>query len=96
MIPGVVELHTDSSPSKSFASRRGLGQLHHIDIKDLWLQEAVTQGRVRLRKVGGDCNLADLLTKYFVLSWIMLLSARFGVEIGIRPGGLADAEGGCW
>ncbi len=60
------------------------------------MQEAVEEGRVRLRKVGGESNPADLLTKYLHLSRIVLLSARFGVEIGIRPGGLADGDGECW
>ena len=97
MTVGDVALHTDSSSAKSFASRRRVGKLRHIDIKELWLQEAVKEGLVRLRKVGGESNPADLLTKYLELSRIMLLSASFGVVfVGIRPGGPADAEGGCW
>ena len=32
VVTGVVELHTDSSAAKSFASRRGLGKMRHVDI----------------------------------------------------------------
>ena len=59
----VVELLTDSSSAKCFASRRGVGKLRHIDLKELWLQEAVKNGKVRLSKVAGELNPADILTK---------------------------------
>ena len=32
-----VRVHTDSSGAKSAASRRGLGQMHHIELKYLWV-----------------------------------------------------------
>ncbi len=32
----IVHLGTDSSAAKSFVSRRGLGKMRHIDIRDLW------------------------------------------------------------
>ena len=59
-----VELATDSSAAKSFASRRGLGRMRHIQVKQLWLQTAVAAGRLTLKKVNGKTNPADLLTKY--------------------------------
>ena len=49
VVTGVVELHTDSSAAKSFASRRGLGKMRHVDIKFLWLQESVKLGNVRVQ-----------------------------------------------
>ena len=36
----VVEMATDSSGAKSFASRRGAGRIRHIEVKWLWLQQA--------------------------------------------------------
>ena len=59
-----VVMATDSSSAKYCASRRGLGKMRHIDVKDLWLQEAVCRGRVKLQKIDGEKNPADLLTKY--------------------------------
>ena len=46
LVTGVVELHTDSSAAKSFASRLSLGKMKHVDIKFLWLQESVKLGSV--------------------------------------------------
>ena len=40
-----------------------MGRRRHRDLKELWLQEAVKVGRVRLRKVAGESNPADILTK---------------------------------
>ena len=59
-----IELFTDASAAKSFASRKGLGRQHHVDTRYLWLQEEVASGRVRLGKVRGELNPADVLTKY--------------------------------
>ena len=42
----------------------GLGKLRHLDTHTLWIQQAVRTGRVDLRKVLGEDNPADLLTKH--------------------------------
>ena len=59
-----VEMATDSSVAKSFASRRGLGRIRHIEVKWLWLHQAVADGRFRMTKVAGAKNAVDILTKY--------------------------------
>ena len=46
-------LGTDISAAKSFVSRRGLGKMRHIDIRDLWLQKEVAEGRVLVSKLPG-------------------------------------------
>jgi hypothetical protein len=58
-----IKLWTDSSAAKSAASRRGLGKMRHMEIKFLWLQEAVRRGRLRLAKIAGEVNPSDVLTK---------------------------------
>jgi len=58
-----IRLLVDSSAAKSIASRTGLGKLRHLEIKFLWLQEAVRKKKVVLSKVRGDINPADVLTK---------------------------------
>ena len=58
----MVNLCTDSASAKSLSSRRGAGKIRHIDVKELWLQEAVRKGQIRLFKVRGDRNPADILT----------------------------------
>ena len=59
----VVKLGTDSSAAKSFVSRRSLGRMRHLDIRDLWLQKEVAEGNVEVFKTPGLDNPADLMTK---------------------------------
>ena len=58
-----VHLGTDSTAATSFASRRGLGKMGHLEIRDLWLHKEVREGRVEVSKIRGDENPADLMTK---------------------------------
>ena len=38
--------------------------MRHIEVCQLWLQEKVRSGEVKVVKVGTDENVADSLTKY--------------------------------
>ena len=60
----VVELCTDSAAAKSFGSRRGLGQMRHLELRHLWLQREVGLGLVMVTKVAGEANPADAMTKF--------------------------------
>ena len=62
-VQSIIHLDTDSSAAKSFVCRRGLGKMRHLEIKDLWLQKEVRDGKVIVSKVRGDLNPADLMTK---------------------------------
>ena len=59
-----IILGTDSSAARSFACRRGLGRMRHIEIRDLWLQKEVLKGLVKVAQIPGESNPADLMTKY--------------------------------
>ncbi len=60
-----IEVKEDSSSAaKGIASRRGLGKLKHVDVKELWIQGKVAGGDLKSTKVLGTVNLADALTKY--------------------------------
>ena len=59
-----ITLYTDSSAAKGIASRRGLGKVRHIELSELWLQNQVARGRVEIRKIRGDDNFSDSLTKH--------------------------------
>ena len=58
-----VVVKTDSSVAKSVAGRRGLGKLRHVELKYLWVQEAVAKGRIAMKKIIGHYNPADIITK---------------------------------
>ena len=53
----------DATTAISIGSRRGLGNVKHIDTVFLWVQEIVGSNRVRLGKRGTNDMLADMLTK---------------------------------
>ena len=60
----VAEAYTDSSAAKSFVSKRGLGKMRHLELRDLWLQREVGDGKVSVHTVLGTENPADAMTKF--------------------------------
>ena len=60
---GIV-VRTDASAAKGIASRRGAGKIRHIEVAQLWVQEKVSNGEIKLIKVSTNENVADALTKH--------------------------------
>ena len=44
--------------------RRGMGKVRHIEVNQLWVQDKVAKGIVKIQKIATTENLADHLTKY--------------------------------
>ena len=61
-----IRLWTDSTAAIGICSRQGLGKLRHLDTHTLWVQQAVRARRFEIRKVLGEKNPADLLTKHSI------------------------------
>ena len=59
-----VRTSTDSSAAVGISKRRGLGKVRHIELNQLWIQDKVSKGEIEVRKVRGEDNLADALTKH--------------------------------
>ena len=59
-----ITLFTDSSAAKGISSRRGLGKVRHIELNQLWLQDQVARGKISVRKIRGEDNFSDSLTKH--------------------------------
>ena len=56
---------TDSNVGKSIVSRFGASRkTKHVELRFLYVQELVASGMIRVRKVSGTLNPADILTKY--------------------------------
>ena len=53
--------------------------MRHLEVKLLWLQEAVQKGRLVVGKVRGTVNVADALTKYHSAGKLAALSQSHGV-----------------
>ena len=61
-LPLVVK--TDSTAAKGIAGRKGVGRVKHLlDLRDLWVQDLVARGDLRVEKEPTDTNWADLGTK---------------------------------
>ena len=79
-----IVLHTDSAAAKGIASRKGIGKVKHLDTRMLWVQSKVDDQTLRIRKIPGSINPADMLTKY-------LDGARLRALLGKLP--VQDQEG---
>jgi hypothetical protein len=58
-----IRIWTDSAAAKGMISRTGAGRQRHLEVKYLWVQQACREERFSVRKVAGERNPADLLTK---------------------------------
>ncbi len=59
-----VQANTDSSAAKSITSRKGSGRVRHVEVRDMWVQERVARGELKIVKVRGEDSVADGLTKH--------------------------------
>ena len=56
-------VRSDSSAALAISQRVGLGKVRHLQVQYLWIQERHSAKELDLRKVKGEQNPADLLTK---------------------------------
>ena len=56
-----LEVHADSAAAIGICRRSGIGKVRHLAVGQLWVQERVKTGDVRLFKVRGAVNPADAL-----------------------------------
>ena len=66
----------DSNTGWAIASRHGLGRVKHVDTVFLWVQDAVSSGRIALGKKPTIDMLSDLLTKAMDQARIRMLLKR--------------------
>ena len=58
-----LQIFSDSSAARAFASRRGLGRQRHVQTRYLWLQERVAAAHLTVQKVRTTQNPTDILSK---------------------------------
>ena len=100
----LVCIWTDSSAALGISTRSGLGKLRHLETHTLWVQEKVRTGAIKVRKVRGDVNPADISTKHLLSrEKVHQLVTLFGCECRsgraksaplLRPHGSGQGEGG--
>ena len=79
-----VKVVTDASAARGMALRRGLGPVRHLEVNQLWVQDKVASGELRIEKVGGKVNIADALTKH--VDGKTLLVHISGMSLDAREG----------
>merc|ERR1711873_70517 len=91
-----IKINADASASLSMQERIGLGKAKHINTQYMWVQALVADGTVKLYKVPGEDNSADLMTKHLSGPKITHLLRRMGYrlveKIPNRPGTRRAAE----
>ena len=73
-----ITVEIDATAAIGIIHRRGLGKVRHLDVQELWCQEAVKTGLFKVRKVDGHSNTADLMTKPLDRKSIESHMARMG------------------
>ena len=58
-----IVMKCDSSAARGIAARQGHGRMRHVDVRFLWLQQAVREGRLRVAAVPTAENWSDVFTK---------------------------------
>jgi hypothetical protein len=74
-------LKVDAKATIGMVHRTGLGKLRHVEVGNLWIQNAVKDGRIRVDKVLGSENIADLMTKHLDKTTMNGLMARLPFDI---------------
>ena len=59
-----IKVFTDATTGKAMATRRGLGKVRHIAVNELWLQEKMHDGNIKVMNIKNTFNPADLMTKH--------------------------------
>ena len=83
-----IGINTDSSAASGVVRRKGMGRIRHIEVAELWVQDAQKQLEFELRKVKGEDNVSDMCTKYVEgvtldrlvgLTWLEWRAGRAGL-----------------
>ena len=78
-------VHVDSAAAKAITIRSGIGRVRHLEVKTLWVQAALRDGRFVLKKVPGTENPANVLTKSLGLADFEEDLLRVGARPVRRP-----------
>ena len=91
-LPSTVSCFCDSSAARGIASRVGVGRMKHLQVRQLWIQEQVRQGRATVSWMPRNDNLADVLTHPCSENQLCELLRKVGVWV--RSDAEASARGG--
>ncbi len=73
-------IYVDSAAAVGISNGQGNGRMRHVKVGDLWIQERIEEGELRVDKVRGEENPADLRTKYLSAAKIQSHMTRLEQE----------------
>ena len=86
-----VHIKSDATAAIGMVHRLGLGKVRHLSVADLWVQERVRSGDVRISKWPGLENPSDQQTKHVTAADVERHTAFSGwtpaAPAGLCPGG---------
>ncbi len=91
-----LRVWSDSSASRGIIRRTGTGTVKHIELRWLWVQEALRERRFLLKTVKTDDNPSDVGTKYLSEARLALLLDILGMLRSKQESVCAVAMLGCF
>ena len=93
-IPASIVIKTDASAAVGMTQRLGLGKVRHLAVSDLWIQQRVKRGDLKVEKTPGEFNPADLMTKGLAGARIQLLIGKLNLDSPCREAPLVCKQRG--
>ena len=59
-----VRIWTDAAAARGLALQSGSGAIKHVETKYFWVQQKEKNQELRIKKIRGTVNPADLMTKH--------------------------------
>ena len=81
-----LQIRMDAEAARAIASRQGIGKVRHLEVRYLWLQDKVRRGEIKLVKVWGKENPADVLTEPMSFSDALGLLGSFHLKAALLCG----------
>ena len=80
-----LKVRSDSSAAIGISNRLGLGQMRHLSVRHLWVQDKVKNKEIQLEKQDGKKNVADLGTKIQAGTMITKVMGILGYRFERQP-----------
>ena len=84
MLMKTIIMWVDSTAAKAVAGRIGAGKLRHVEVCFLWIQSQVQAKKLMVRKIPGDKNPADILTKPQFLNEMKVHLEKLNVYVNLK------------
>lgn len=78
-IPMGMDVYLDSSAARGVFQRQGVGRIRHLEVKGLWVQQALQRKMFALHAVKSADNLADFGTKGLAIARFLELRSKLKI-----------------